>query len=293
MFPTKSFTHRGVDLAYMVAGQGPPVMLLHGWPFHKASFRKLIPLLADRFTCYALDAAGMGESGWLPDTDFGFRAHAGRVRALADHLGFERYSVVGHDTGGTVARFLAAEDGARVDRVVVLDSECPGHRPWMIPPLQKLMRSRPGRRVMKRVMAMPGFARLALGGCFVDKTLLDAEFRRLFVGFWLADDRRFGGLAGYLCGIDFALVDELADLHRRIEAPVLFVWGARDTIFPRRMAERVAREAPCCHAFIAVEQAGFLAHEERPAEVARHIADFLEAATQPLPQARPARHQGR
>ena len=280
MTDTQTFPYEDIELAYTVSGNGPALILLHGWPFHKASFRKLLPLLEPHFTCYALDAAGMGESGWSRHTNFSFHGHVERVRAFADRMKLQKYSVIGHDTGGTFARMLAVSDAARVEKVVAIDTEVPGHLPGVVPKLQWAFRRRAGRALFKAALGSRSLMRRWLGGAgfFVDKRLLDDEYMDLFVTSWLRSDHAYRGLLEYLLGVGHSLVARLDELHAKIEVPMLFVWGEKDGVFPvRRAREMVARMSGKASLAV-IEHAAFLPHEEQPEEVARHVLAFLASS---------------
>lgn len=279
MNPTRFLSYEGIELAYTKSGTGPPLVLLHGWPFHKASFRKLLPLLEPHHTCYALDAAGMGESGWRPDTDFRFSGHVERIRAFADEMGLQRYSVLGHDTGGTLARMLAVADDRRVAKVVAIDTEVPGHVPSAVPRLQRVLRWRAGRALFQRVLGSERIMRAWLSrvGFFRNQALLDAEFLRLFASDWRRSDAAFGGLVNYLMAVDPGVIDSLETVHARIAVPMLFVWGAEDPIFPVALAREMVRSLSPRAALAVIEDTRFLPHEERPADVAACVLPFLAA----------------
>lgn len=279
MTKTLTFPYEDIELAYTVSGNGPALILLHGWPFHKASFRKLLPLLEPHYTCYALDAAGMGESGWSRHTNFSFHGHVERVRAFADRMKLAGYSVVGHDTGGTFARMLAVADAARVDRIVAIDTEVPGHLPGVVPKLQWAFRRRGGRALFKAALGSKSVMRRWLGhvGFFVDKRLIDDEYMELFVTSWLRSEHAYRGLLEYLLGVDHSLVARLDDLHAKIDAPMLFIWGEKDGVFPVRRAREMVARMPDKAGLAVIGGAAFLPHEEKPDEVAKHILAFLDA----------------
>jgi pimeloyl-ACP methyl ester carboxylesterase len=102
------------------AGDGPPLLLLHGWPQHWWSFRALIPRLAERYRVLAPDLRGWGWSD-APPGDYAKPTFAGDVRALLDAEGLDRVRIVGHDWGGYAAFLLALEHPERVERMVALD----------------------------------------------------------------------------------------------------------------------------------------------------------------------------
>src|SRR3712207_6748213 len=117
-------TSRGVIHA-LVAGDGPPVLLLHGYPQSSLMWHGVGARLAESRTVVAADLAGYGESFKpppMPDhAPHGKRAMArDQVEAMAA-LGFERFAVVGHDRGGRVAYRMALDHPDRVERLALLD----------------------------------------------------------------------------------------------------------------------------------------------------------------------------
>ena len=113
-------------LAYRTVGVGPALLLIHGYPLSGMTFRHLVPRLAEHFTCFIPDLPGLGETKWTDKTDFGFASQAVTLRCFVDALGLQQYSIVAHDTGGTIARRLAIIDGNRLIRMVLIGTEIPG-----------------------------------------------------------------------------------------------------------------------------------------------------------------------
>ncbi|MEM7356435.1 MAG: alpha/beta fold hydrolase, partial [Acidobacteriota bacterium] len=74
-----------------VFGQGPAVVLIHGYPVHGYTWRKLLPTLAESFTCYVIDLPGLGDSDWTSGTDFTFTAQARRLGLLIEALRLDAY----------------------------------------------------------------------------------------------------------------------------------------------------------------------------------------------------------
>jgi pimeloyl-ACP methyl ester carboxylesterase len=115
-----------VRLHYATAGQGPAVVLLHGWPQTWHMWRGVIPGLAARYRVIAPDLRGLGDSS-RPDSGYDKKTLAHDVWRLAHEvLGEERLFVVGHDWGGPVAFSLAAQRREAVRRVAVFDVPVPG-----------------------------------------------------------------------------------------------------------------------------------------------------------------------
>ena len=265
------------EFAYRTFGAGPPVLLVHGWPLSGFTYRRLIPYLASRFTCYAIDLPGAGDTRWRPDNDFSFRGQARNVRRFVDALGLATTHVIAHDTGATIARALALIAGERLGKLVLMGTEIPGHRPPWIPLYQRLT-ALPGANLSFRLlMSSQRFVRspMGFGNCFVDRELLGGEFTAQFIRPLLESPAKLDGQLRYLRGIDWGLVDQLAEEHRKITNPVLFVWGEQDSIFPAARARAMTSQLPDCRGFHVVPGAKLLVHEERPAVVADHILPFL------------------
>jgi pimeloyl-ACP methyl ester carboxylesterase len=119
----------GVKLHYLIAGHGPPVILLHGYAETSLMWRPIMPALADRFTVIAPDLPGIGDSG-IPANGLDMKTAAIRIHALARSLGVEKSEVVGHDIGLMVAYAYAAQFPAEVTKLVVMDAFLPGVGDW-------------------------------------------------------------------------------------------------------------------------------------------------------------------
>src|ERR671931_1521696 len=106
-------------------GSGPPVLLLHGFPETLVMWRDVVPVLAERFSVVSADLRGYGRSGCPPSTadhaPYSKRALARDMVAVMAQIGFERFSIAGHDRGGRVAYRAALDHPERVERLAVLD----------------------------------------------------------------------------------------------------------------------------------------------------------------------------
>jgi pimeloyl-ACP methyl ester carboxylesterase len=256
-------------------GSGPPVLLVHGFPLSGFTWRKVLPGLSAQFTCYVPDLPGLGSSQWTDATDFSFPGQGRTLRALTDRLGLERYHVIAQDTGGTFARCLAL-DGAHVEKLVLINTEMPNHRPPFVPLYQFLM-GLPGTQAVFRVlMRSDTFLRspMGFGGCFSDLSLIGGDFHAHVIQPLLDSTERMDGMARYLRGPTWGPVDALARDHARLRMPVQLVWGADDPTFPVALARQMLTQFPDAR-LVEIPGAKLLVHEERPAEVTRAVLDFL------------------
>ena len=270
-------------LALRRYGSGPPLMLVHGFPLHGYTWRKVLPALARQHTCLVVDLAGLGDSEWSAATAFNFEDHARRLKTLADKLGLQRYSLMAQDTGATVARCLALADGARVDKLILINTEMPGHRPPWIVPYQYAMRWLPGTKLsFKLLMQSRAFLRsgMGFGGCFKDLGLIEGDFSVQFVRPYIESKRRMDGLGLYLGGLYWDTVDGLRERHAQLKMPVLLIWGEDDPTFPIALVREMAKQIPDCR-LVAIPGARLLVHEERPDEVTKAALPFLAVPLAP------------
>ena len=115
----------GTRLHYVTAGEGPPVMLLHGWPQTWYEWRHVIDLLADEYQVVAPDLRGFGYSG-KPAGGYDAATMAADLAALADHLGLRDVTVLGHDWGAVFGYVYAAKTPSQVRALGIVEMALPG-----------------------------------------------------------------------------------------------------------------------------------------------------------------------
>jgi haloacetate dehalogenase len=125
----EAFTEQRIDageaeIHLKTAGDGPPLLLLHGYPQTSVAWHEIAPRLADQFTVVIPDLRGYGDSRGPGDpdpVDYSNRAMAEDMVAVMEGLGFDRYRVAGHDRGARVGYRYALDHPDRVERLAVLD----------------------------------------------------------------------------------------------------------------------------------------------------------------------------
>ena len=132
-----TFTSRQIDagevrLHAVIGGEGPPLLLIHGWPQTWYAWRMVMPALAQDFEVIAVDQRGIGLSD-KPKDGYDTATLANDLVALVDALGHERFAVYGTDVGMPIAYALAADHPDRVERLIVSEAPLPGISPS--PPL--------------------------------------------------------------------------------------------------------------------------------------------------------------
>lgn len=263
------------EAAVRSVGSGPDVLFVHGWPVSGATFRTLLPYLTDHATCHVIDLVGAGSSEYDDDTPASIDGHIAAVRRVVDELGLSEFAVVGHDSGGLIARHALAGD-ERVRSMIMIDTELPDAVGWRfkafilgsrMPGFGAMLGWIVGRRRLRRFP-------LVLGGAFVDDDLLDGEFEEFFLRPLSTDPGALRAASRIIDSFDHRYVDELTEIHRRIEVPVHLVWGRHDRFFPvDRARDTVGTFADA--RLTVVDDASLFSHEERPAEVATAILESV------------------
>jgi pimeloyl-ACP methyl ester carboxylesterase len=136
------FTSRYVDIGALrlhavIGGDGPPLLLVHGWPQTWYAWRMLMPPLAQDFQVVAVDQRGIGLSD-KPEEGYDTGTLAGDLVALMEALGHQRFALYGTDTGMLISYALAAEHPDRLERLVVSEAPLLGITPpfpLFLPPL--------------------------------------------------------------------------------------------------------------------------------------------------------------
>lgn len=124
-FQTRTFTSDDISIRYVIGGEGPPVLLLHGYPQSHVMWHKIADQLTEHFTVVASDLRGYGDSS-KPKTDkqhspYSKRATGNDQVRLMQSLGFDQFMLVGHDRGGRVGHRIALDHPEAIQKLVVMD----------------------------------------------------------------------------------------------------------------------------------------------------------------------------
>lgn len=271
--PTRFVDLGDRSVAVRTVGSGPDALFVHGWPVSGATFRKLLPHLADEFTCHVIDLPGFGSSP-VPAGPTTVDTHIATVRGVIDALDLDDVAVVGHDSGGLITRHAVAGD-ARVRAVGLVDTE-QMRLGWRFRSFLAIRHVPGAAAALAWACSVPAVrrSRAVLGDAFVDRSLLDGELDELFLQPIVRDPARRRVAFEVLRSFDLGHIRALPDVHRRIDVPVHLVWGERDAFFPVARARSMVATFPDARLTV-VPGAGLFSHEEQPAAVAAALRPAL------------------
>jgi pimeloyl-ACP methyl ester carboxylesterase len=263
---------------FTIAGQGPPVVLIHGIAGRAAQWDQTMQLLADRHTVVAPDLLGHGDSA-KPRGDYSLGAHASGIRDLLIGLGIERASVVGHSLGGGIAMQFAYQYPERCERLVLVSSGGLGDE------VHALLRAAtlPGSEFVLPLLAHPRLLEIV---SLIPRTLGRLGLRTRVDLTEMA--RGYQSLANAEARSAFihtvrAVIDPTGQrinasdrLYLASKMPTLIVWGRHDKIIPVDHAEP-AHEAMPGSRLELFEKAGHFPHLDDPVRFARTLEAFLNA----------------
>jgi pimeloyl-ACP methyl ester carboxylesterase len=263
---------RRLAISTMEAGQGPPVLAVHGLGGTKGSFLPTLAALADRFRVIAMDLPGFGDSAKPVGAPYDARYFARSVVDLLDALELERVHVVGNSLGGRVALELGLRAPERVDRLVLLAPSLAWrrNRPWA--PLVRLVRPELGLVQLAPRAVVEGIVHRLIPGAGDGWTAAGVdEFLRAYL-------TPAGRAAFYAAARQIYLEEPHGDEGfwprlRTLRPPALFVWGRRDRLVPLAFARHVTDALPSArHVEL---DCGHVPQVELPRQTHAAVAAFL------------------
>lgn len=247
---------------YLLNGK-PPILLIHGFASSTYTFRRIIPLLQEKFSILAIDLPGFGKSEKSTSFVYSFENYAKLMFECIHQFGFADICIAAHSMGGQIALNMARIAPEKIHKLILLSSSgylkrakklliCSSYLPFF----DKIIHYYIGRKDVK----------YHLGNVFFDQSLINDELIREFgrplaeKGFYKALIRLIRHREGDL------LPQQLKD----IQVPTLLLWGEEDRVVPVEVGKRLVRDLPDAR-LITYEETGHLITEERPEFVFRNI----------------------
>jgi pimeloyl-ACP methyl ester carboxylesterase len=265
----------GKVLAYQEAGQGVPVLMLHGWPQSSHVWRKVTPLISPRHRVILIDLPGLGESQGFGAYDTG--SVADLIAGAARQLGIARYHLVGHDVGAWVAASLALRHPSQLESLTVVDAGIPGLMP------DELFKPANAARVWQfyfhAVADIPelltrGREQEYLSWYFHNKTVVKDAFTEHDIALYVEQYRREGAMSngfGYYRAFT-ASAEQNRAFQGKLTLPVLAIGGESGVGASLGVAMRkVATDVTAT----VLANCGHYVPEERPQDFAQALLAFF------------------
>jgi haloalkane dehalogenase len=265
----------GLTVAYRELGEGPAVLLLHGWPTSSYLWREVMPPIAAANRVVAIDLPGFGATDKPLDADYGFDFHAGVLDGFLAALGIERVALGVHDLGGPIGLDWARRNPDRVSALALLNTLVyPEFSDAVLAFVDACAKAE-----TRRFLSSPEGLEAAMQLGLADPTeLTDEVLAAVREPFATADARTALMDAGK--GLEPAGFERIAAWLPTIEFPVRVVYGAQDRILPEiaETMERLAADVPQADV-TALPDCGHFLQEESPAEIGALLAEFFSRAT--------------
>jgi len=252
---------------YTKQGSGKPIILVHGFAGSTYTWRKLIPLLADRYAVYAVDLLGFGLSDKPGDGNYDLKSQGSLVLKFMDALRISSATLVGHSMGGVVIADAALEEPAKVDALILISpgfygKGAPAFLKYLFFPLNRIMARQ---FYTKRVRAQ------SLTRYFYNKSLLSDEI----INAYLLPAKTPGAVEALEYMMATVTTQTYEGSAEHITQPTLIIWGEKDQANLPADAERLKQEIKQS-SLIYIPECGHYVQEEKPEELAEEIKDFLK-----------------
>ena len=254
----------GLPVAYQRTGEGPTLVLLHGFSHDSRAWRPQVESLSEQFTVIAWDAPGAGQSSDPPDA-FGIGDWADCLAGVLDHAEIQRAHIIGISWGGLLAQEFYRRHSVRVLSLVLADT----YAGW------------------KGSLPEP-VSQERLSACLQDASLPPGEFiLRYLPGMFSrsvaqAVREELAGIMSDFHPVGFrlmasALADaDTRDILPRIRVPTLLVWGDADERSPLTVADQFLNAVPSARLAV-ISGAGHVSNLEAPIQFNAHVRDFCSA----------------
>jgi pimeloyl-ACP methyl ester carboxylesterase len=261
-------------IRYREAGEGKPVVFVHGYLVDGRLWDGVVDSLSDRCRCIAPDwPIAAQQIAMNPDADLSPPGIAAIIESFLAALDLEDVTIVGNDSGGAMSQVLATRHPQRVGRLVLTNCDTHDNFPPGIfktmPPLAKLPG---GMTLLSAPFRVPALARAAF------KPFAKTKIPDELVASWMAPALNDPGVKHdakkVTAGMNKRYTLEAAERLSHSQLPILLTWAPGDRLFPLSYAERLARETPNAK-LVEIPGASTFVPLDQPQRVADEIAAFV------------------
>ena len=267
---------------YTESGDGPPIVFVHGLLVDGRLWRKVTPLLEDRFRCIVPDLPlGSHREPMNPDADLSPPGLARIVAGFMEALDLEDVTLVANDTGGAISQITAAHHPERIGRLLL--TNCDAFENFLPPafrPMQWAARVPGGLSAMMAGMRFEALRRLPNAyGRLIKRDFAGAPTRE-WVDPFLTNREIRRDTIKVLKGIDPKYTFEAAERLREFDRPALLAWAVEDRFFKLSFAERLANTIRGAR-LEKIEDSYTFVSEDQPERLAELIGEFAGRVSSP------------
>ncbi len=263
-------------IAYVERGRGETAVLLHAFGMNGFQWRDVLPALAGHARCLAIDLLGMGYTEMREGVTPNLREQAEMVAEVIDRLNVGPVHLVGNDSGGGVAQFVAIDRPALVRSLCLIDCEVHDNFP---PPGLKSVMDMAARNELgdtfRAFLADLSLARSAFGSAFYvrpDETLTE-EVARAYLQPLTRNEKSVEDFTRFVLAIDNAELVAAEPRLKNLGCPALVLWGEQDQIFAPEWGEWLRDTLPNAE-LKTIPEGGLGWPEEQPQVLCRHLQAF-------------------
>jgi pimeloyl-ACP methyl ester carboxylesterase len=271
---TKTFKYGDVKIKYCETGVGDPLILLHGLGASSYSWNEISKPLSRKNRLILIDLKGFGLSDKPLDDKYSIADQAEIILDFIKKNDLRNLVLAGHSLGGTIALFTALklikEKDNPIKKLVLIDS--PAYK-QKLPEFTVLTKIPIINKLLFSLLPLHFQVKMVLKRCFFDDKKITEEIIENY-----SKPLRLAGSYHALVETAKELIppdaEEITKHYREINVPALLIWGQYDKVIPLEIGRRLQKDIPNSK-LIVIPDCGHMPPEEKPAETAKIISDFL------------------
>ncbi len=270
---TTNFVHKNVTIKYNEVGDGPPIILLHGFGASSYTWRYIRGPLSKSNRVICFDLKGFGDSDKPDDPYYSASDQAELIAAFIEQRNMDNVTIVGNSFGGAVGLNVfekLSKRSNRIRRIVLIDSVAPNQ---VLPNHVRLATVPWIAGLGISIMPANSLAKGILKGAFYDETKISPDAINVYAGYI----RLPGAKKAFVRTVRHIFSDQPPQLWEHLNSihlPVLIVWGEGDKIIPVRNGRKFQQDIPGARSVI-IPECGHMPQEEKPKETTEAILQFL------------------
>ncbi len=267
----KFVTVDGKKVHYVEAGNGPPIILIHGFLYHTVMWKKNIDALAEKFKVYAIDLWGWGFSERLKEKEYSFERYGKQIVGFMDALNIKKATLAGQSMGGGISVYVAAHYPERVDRLILVDPAVIPYpmttigKIYQFPFIGEFMNAIPGDALMKNNIKTIWF---------YDKNKVTEEYCKEVLQPLCIKGSYAGTMFILRNVLKGPYVEKEANLLAKMSIPTLIIHGREDKAVPLDRSKKL-NDLWKGSKLVIFDKAGHSPHEEYPEKFNKLAIEFL------------------